>query len=79
MAFDPVAFARARVFLTRVTRMVLREGYRAEALDPLSPSINMPALAASAGLGNLSPFGLLVHPRFGPRLIISALKTDHPP
>jgi epoxyqueuosine reductase len=76
--FDPVAFARARVFLGRITRMVKREGYRAEPLDPLSPSINMPVLAASAGLGNLSPFGLLVHQRFGPRLIISALRTDHP-
>lgn len=75
---DPVAFARARVFLGRVARMVIREGYGAELLDPLSPAMNMPALAASAGLGNLSPFDLLLHPRVGPRSIISALKIGHP-
>jgi epoxyqueuosine reductase QueG len=29
-------------------------------------------------LGNLSPFGLLVHPIFGPRLILTVLQTDYP-
>jgi len=47
-------------------------------LDALSPDVNLPRLAADAGLGNLSPFGLLVHPRFGPRLIINAMRTDWP-
>ena len=77
-SFDPFAFARAKVFLARITRMTVRAGYRAEPLDPLSPALNLPKLAASAGLGNLSPFGLLVHPRCGPRLIITALRTDAP-
>jgi len=76
--FDPAAFARARTFLARLTRMVQRAGYHAEPLDPLSPSVNLPRLAARAGLGTLSPFGLLVHPAFGPRLILTGLRTDYP-
>ena len=77
-AFDPFAFARAKTLLRRVTRLVRREGHEAEPLDPLSPRINLPRLAARAGLGTLSPFGLLVHPVFGPRLILSGLQTDYP-
>jgi epoxyqueuosine reductase len=76
--FDPFAFARAKTFLAWVTRLVRREGFQAQALDPLSPRVNLPRLAASAGLGNLSPFGLLVHPAFGPRLILSGLRTNFP-
>jgi len=76
--FDPLAFARAKTFLARVTRLVHREGYGAEPLDPLSPSVNLPRLAARAGLGTLSPYGLLVHPAFGPRLILTGLRTDYP-
>lgn len=26
----------------------------------------------------ISPFGLLVHPLFGPRLILTGLRTDYP-
>jgi len=76
--FDALAFARARTFLAQITRLVEREGYRAEPLDPLSPSVNLPKLAARAGLGTPSPYGLLVHPAFGPRLILTGLRTDHP-
>jgi epoxyqueuosine reductase len=77
-SFDPLAFARAKTFLARVTRLARREGYGAEPLDPLSPSVNLPKLAARAGLGTLSPYGLLVHPAFGPRLILTGLRTDYP-
>ena len=76
--FDPLAFARAKTFLAQVTSLVRREGFEAEPLNPLSPSVNLPRLAARAGLGNLSPYGLLVHPLFGPRLILTGLRTDHP-
>ena len=76
--FDPRVFGRARLFLTQLARLVRRAGHTAAPLDPLSPSINLPRLAAEAGLGNLSPFGLLVHPAFGPRVITSGLKTDYP-
>jgi ferredoxin len=76
--FDPLVFARAKTFLRQVTRLVRREGYQAEPLDPLSPRLNLPRLAANAGLGALSPFGLLVHPVFGPRLVLSGLRTDYP-
>ncbi len=76
--FDSLVFARARIFLEQLTRVVKRAGYSAEPLDPLSPGVNLPRLAAQAGLGNLSPYGLHVHPVFGPRLIITALKTNHP-
>jgi len=76
--FDPFAFARAKTTLARLTRLVRRAGYQAEPIDPLSPGINLPRLAARAGLGNLSPFGLLVHPAFGPRLLLTGLQTDHP-
>ena len=76
--FDPLAFARAKTFLAQITRMVRRAGSETEPLDPLSPKINLPKLAARAGLGNLSPYGLLVHPAFGPRVILTGLRTDHP-
>jgi hypothetical protein len=75
--FDAVAFARAKVFLHQLTRWLQAEGYQATPLDPLSPHINLPALAAQAGLGNLSPYGLLVHPRFGPRVILTGVTTDY--
>ena len=74
--FDPGAFARASEFLARLTSLLHRAGRTAVPLDALSPDVNLPKLAAEAGLGNLSPFGLLVHPRFGPRLIINAVRTD---
>jgi len=77
-SFDPLAFARARLFLAQLTRLLRRAGYRADPLDPLSPHVNLPRLAARSGLGNLSPYGLLVHPIFGPRLILTALQTDYP-
>ena len=76
--FDAVAFARAKTFLAQITRLVEREGYGAEPLDPLSPRVNLPKLAVRAGLGTLSPYGLLVHPAFGPRLILTGLRTEHP-
>lgn len=73
--FDPLAFARARTFLARLVRLLRREGCPADPVPPLSSDVNLPRLAAQAGLGNLSPFGLLVHPAFGPRMILSALHT----
>ena len=76
--FDPITFGRAKTFLVRLARLLHRSGYTAEALDPLSPRINLPKLAAQAGLGNLSPYELLVHPTFGPRVIISGLRTNFP-
>jgi epoxyqueuosine reductase len=76
--FDPVVFARAKVFLAQITRMIQREGYSTQGFNPLSPGTNLPQLAVDAGLGNFSPYGLLVHPKFGPRVILTALKTDYP-
>ncbi len=76
--FDPFTFARARTFLKWVARSVERQGFHSQTLDALSPDVNLPRLAASAGLGNLSPYGLLVHPIFGPRLILTALITNCP-
>lgn len=76
--FDPVVFARAKVFLAQVTRLVTQAGYEATSFDPLSPGLNLPQLAVDAGLGDFSPYGLLVHPQFGPRVILTALKTDYP-
>jgi NAD-dependent dihydropyrimidine dehydrogenase PreA subunit len=79
MEFDPFAFARAKLFLKRMTRLVKRAGYDAVPLDPLSPDVNLSRLGAEAGLGNLSPYGLLVHPDFGPRLILTGLRTAYRP
>ncbi len=76
--FDPLAFARAHTFLAQLGRLLRREGYEAEPLDPLSPTVNLPQLAIRAGLGNASPYGLLTHPIFGPRLILSGMRTNHP-
>ncbi len=76
--FDPFTFAQAKTFLARITRMIRRQGYSAEPFDPLSPDINLPKLAEQAGLGNLSPYGLLVHARYGPRVILTGLRTKFP-
>ncbi len=76
--FDPFTFARAKLFLARATRLARRAGHETTPLDPLSPDTNLPRLAAAAGLGNLSPYGLLVHPTFGPRLILTGLRTNYP-
>ena len=62
------------MFIYRLNKMLSKSGSKGQALYPLSPRINLPKLAESAGLGTLSPFGLLVHPEFGPRLFITALK-----
>lgn len=78
LKFDPFTFAQAKTFLARITRMVRRQGYSAEPFDPLSPDINLPQLAEKAGLGNLSPYGLLVHARYGPRVILTGLRTNFP-
>lgn len=77
-SFDPFAFARAKRFLKTLTRLVERPGHRAQPLDALSPGVNLPRLAMQAGLGDASPYGLLVHPAYGPRLILTALRTDYP-
>lgn len=76
--FDPLTFARTHTFLAQLRRLLRRAGYRAEPLDPLSPTINLPQLAIQAGLGDASPYGLLVHPVFGPRVILSGMRTDYP-
>ena len=46
--FDPRVFGRAKLFLTQLGCLVRWAGYTAERLDPLSPSINLPRLAAAA-------------------------------
>jgi epoxyqueuosine reductase len=76
--FDPFTFARAKTFLHRVTVLARRAGFSTEPFDPLSPDVNLPRLAEKAGLGNLSPFGLLVHPTYGPRVILTGLRTNCP-
>ena len=78
ISFDPFTFARAKLFLKRATTLIRRRGYTAEPFDPLSPDINLPRLAEKAGLGDLSPYGLLVHPEFGPRIILTGIRTTHP-
>jgi epoxyqueuosine reductase len=78
ISFDPFAFARAKIFLKRVSNLIRRRGYTAEPFDPLSPDLNLPKLAEKAGLGNLSPYGLLVHPEFGPRVILTGVRTTDP-
>ncbi len=78
ISFDPFTFARAKTFLRRATHLIQRRGYMAEPFSPLSPDINLPKLAENAGLGNLSPYGLLVHPEYGPRLILTGIRTDDP-
>ena len=78
LRFDPFTFAHAKTYLRRLVRLLNSLGFTAQPLDPLSPDVNLPKLGASAGLGNLSPYGLLVHPAFGPRVILTGLKTNYP-
>jgi epoxyqueuosine reductase len=78
LTFDPFTFAKAKTFLNKLTRLLHKNGFHAGPVTPLSPRLNLPRLGAAAGLGNLSPYGLLVHPIFGPRLILTGMKTDYP-
>jgi epoxyqueuosine reductase len=78
LTFDPFTFALAKTFLSQLAHIIRKAGYRAEPLTPLSPKLNLPKFAARAGLGNLSPYGLLVHPKYGPRVILTGMKTDYP-
>ncbi len=74
MDFDPLVFEETKMFIYRLNKMLQKNGIKGNALYPLSPRVNLPKLAEKAGLGTLSPFGLLVHPEFGPRVFITALK-----
>jgi epoxyqueuosine reductase len=78
LTFDPFTFARAKTFLSQLSHIICKAGYQAEPLTPLSPDLNLPKFAARACLGNLSPYGLLVHPKYGPRVILTGMKTDYP-
>jgi len=50
--FDPFTFARAKTFLRKLASLLHQAGYRAEPVTPLSPALNLPKLAVSAGLGS---------------------------
>ncbi|MZP28600.1 hypothetical protein GTO91_02555 [Heliobacterium undosum] len=74
--FDLDAFHDSHDFLLDLERVLRAQGRRFRIFTTLSPKINLPELAETAGLGNLSPFGLLVHPRFGPRMLITGVEVE---
>jgi ferredoxin len=55
-----------------------RKGYRAKAHIDGESEIVMPPAAQTAGLGAIGRHGLLVHPKLGSRVRLSAVTTDLP-
>jgi len=53
-------------------------GYRARAHIDMNYQLILPAVAADAGLGETGRLGLLIHPRYGPRIRLAAVSTDLP-
>ncbi|MTV48824.1 hypothetical protein GJ688_07495 [Heliobacillus mobilis] len=74
--FDLDAFQRSQDFLADLERLLQAQGRSFRIFTPLSPKTNLPELAEKAQLGNLSPFGLLIHWRFGPRLLITGAEIE---
>jgi ferredoxin len=67
----------AEMHCDRISRILRQAGHQAEPIHPLSAALSLPRAAARAGLGNLSPYGLLVHKVFGPRILLGGLRTDY--
>ncbi|MBM7867266.1 hypothetical protein GTO89_12315 [Heliobacterium gestii] len=74
--FDLDAFHDSHDFLLDLERVLRAQGRRYRLYTSLSPKTNLPELAAAAGLGDLSPFGLLIHRRFGPRMLIVGVEVE---
>ncbi|MCP4593864.1 MAG: reductive dehalogenase [bacterium] len=70
-------FEAARVAML-VARYINRLGYRARAHVDGNYRVLCVPVAADAGLGELGRLGLLIHPRFGPRLRLAVVTTDLP-
>jgi hypothetical protein len=61
-----------------VARYINRLGYRARAHVDGSYRVLCGPIGADAGLGELGRIGLLITPRFGPRVRLSVVSTDMP-
>ncbi len=60
----------------RIARYLRGQGYSAQAGHPLGGLTLYPPLAQAAGLGRLGMHGLLITPRFGPRVRLAAVFTS---
>jgi ferredoxin len=75
---DSYEMVRMDLLCDHVSRFIRASGYRVEPIRPLTTVLNLPEVSAAAGLGNLNPYGLLVHKVFGPRVVLGGLRTNYP-
>jgi ferredoxin len=75
---DSYEMVRMDLLCDHVSQFISGTGYRVEPIRPLTTTLNLPEVSAAAGLGNLNPYGLLVHKVFGPRVVLGGLRTDYP-
>ena len=53
-------------------------GYQARAHMDMNYQVILPAAAVDAGLGEMGRLGILMHPKYGPRIRLGAVSTDLP-
>jgi epoxyqueuosine reductase len=75
---DSYEMVRMDLLCDHVSQIIKGTVYRVEPIRPLTTTLNLPEVSAAAGLGNLNPYGLLVHKVFGPRIVLGGLRTDYP-
>jgi epoxyqueuosine reductase len=64
--------------LSNITKVLRKEGFSAGIKTPLSVFGDFRPLAVSAGLGNWGKNGLVVHPKYGSRLLFASVFTNAP-
>jgi len=64
--------------LSKITKVLRKEGYSAGIKTPLSVFGDFRPLAISAGLGNWGKNGLVVNPQYGSRLLFASVFTNAP-
>jgi Pyruvate/2-oxoacid:ferredoxin oxidoreductase delta subunit len=69
-------YARLSEATLRLTAFLREQGYGAHAGPPLGGITSYPVLGQDAGLGWIGTHGVLITPRFGPRLRLSAVYTS---
>ncbi|HSM32997.1 MAG TPA: [Fe-S]-binding protein [Anaerolineae bacterium] len=69
-------YSQLGIAANRVARYLRRRGYSAQAGHPLGGLALYPPLAEAAGLGRQGMHGLLITPRFGPRVRLATVFTS---
>ena len=74
MVFD--TYDRLGIAANRIAAYLREQGYAAQADHPLGGTALYPPLAQKAGIGYVGKHGLLITPKFGPRVRLAAVYTS---